>query len=247
MIRLKTMDQVEITEPFKWVIQKYFSEKLANFEKMTQHFASNRDSSKAHPGFSEEECKTIQYYTTKDGWEKFLTRMKQLPYEEFAAVKSKNQTYLKAVTKTLIVEMPRRNGRSGEFHRHLPAGKYNIGQYAIYIPCNDLYDSCMYAFHFIPLRKMLVEPGETFHPRHLHHYARLEGRGVRDNPLSYTPSTCWGNFGSIVSMTLNVGDIPELFRALYLFLTIQNPDSPLVWPQHLSTIYQRMASNEEIS
>ena len=244
MIRLKTMDQVEITEPFKRVIQNYFSEKLANFEKMTQHAALHRGSSRANPSFSEEESRTIQYYTTKDGWEKFLTRMKQLPYEEFAAVKSRNQTYLKAVTKALIVDVPRRNSRSNGFHRQMPAGEYNIGQYSIYIPCKDLHTSCMNAFHFIPQRMPMVETGETNHPRHLHHYARLESKGMRENPLSYTPSTCWGNFGSIVSMTLNVGDIPELFRALYLFLTIQNPDSPLVWPHHLKSIYQRTGSND---
>jgi hypothetical protein len=244
MIRLKTINQVEINEPFQLVIQRYFSEKLASFDKNSCQSKLHQTSSRALIRLSDEECKTIQYYTTKEGWEKFITRMKQLSYKSFEAVSSGKQIYLKAVTDELIVDVPNRFGRSERFHSYMPAGKYNIGQYAIYIPYHDLQNSSMNLFHFIPLRKPLVDPGETHHPRHLHHYARLESSGRRENPLTYDPRTCWGNFGSIVSMTLNAGDIPELFRALNLFLTIQNPASPLVWPSHLGSIYERIAPND---
>ena len=54
--------------------------------------------------------------------------------------------------------------------------------------------------------------------------ARMKAMG---NPLDYVPSTCWGNFGPLITNLVHDGDVAELFRALYLYLTIYDDGSPL--------------------
>jgi hypothetical protein len=48
------------------------------------------------------------------------------------------------------------------------------------------------------------------------------------HPLDKEPRTCWGGFGNPVRLLLDIPDIPELFRLLYLYLSRYNPSSPLV-------------------
>jgi hypothetical protein len=213
---------------------------------MANIFPSNRPLGRQTSALVGEESRIIRYYLTGDGWQKFLTRLKQLPYRSFDAVRSQDQYFIKATTWDLVVDLPHRTGRDQGFHRYLPVGKYRLGPYAIYIPYKALLASAMDAIHFIPLKCPLAEQDRTYVPRHLHHYAQVESYAKRANPLTYYPSTCWGNFGSIISMTLDVGNIPELFRALHLFLSIQNTNSPLVWSDKLAHIYERIKTDEQI-
>jgi hypothetical protein len=219
MITLKTIEQVEISDAFKHQARDYFGEIVSRAEKY------NRRTTEAF-------IKTLGFWLTCGGFEMFLTRMKQLPYNKFDAIRSDGQVYFKATTKPLIVEISRINRHHGW------AGNYDIGAYSIYIPYRGMLNSNIEDIHFIPEKNKWLEGydrweledrGSISHYRHLHHYAYFSHRESKiSNPLTYNPRTCWGNFGSMVSSIMGDGDLPELFRTLYLYVTIQNPDSPLV-------------------
>lgn len=216
MIKLKTVEQVAIDEHFIHLARDFFDNKLNYF-----------------PPRSKEALDILKYYTSRQGFEMFLTRLKQLEYQTFTGIRSLNQSYIKAVTKEMAPDY-------GEGSRKR---KVEIGAYAIYISMNALLHGNINDYHFIPARKPIAdEPilsrDRTYsyitHYRHLHHYADFNSHeGHYKNPLSYRPKTCWGTFGSMMPSIAQDGDLAELFRALYLFLFVQNPNSPLV---HISNL-----------
>jgi hypothetical protein len=237
MIKIRNLEQVELKDTFILKIKEYFSAKL---DQLNNRDTNRRSSSYGYRtrmpnDYKSEEAKILAYCLTEPGWQKFLTRMKQLPYKSFESIRSNGEIYIKATTKELIVDVPPRPS-------YMTPGKYNLGQYAIYIPYKSLVGSQIDAIHFIPLKLPVVDRDWDYHPRHLHHKAHPQSGYA--NPLTYRPNTCWGNFGSMVIMTMQVGDIPELYRLLHMYLSIQNVNSPLTYWGDLSRIYERIKDNE---
>jgi hypothetical protein len=237
LIKLKQVEQVEFTPYFEEIAKAFLKRKS---ELM-------RDNARFHEVDLSGEIDKIKFYLTDPGWQVFLTRMKQLPYKSFTAIRSLDVNYLKALTHDLIVTVPSRSGRG---RSEIQPGKYNIGQYAIYISYADLVVGNIDDVHFIPERVKVLSQYDDVHYRHMHHYGCLHDRNgnthidaLRSNPLAYSTSTCWGNFGPIVRMNMAAADIPELYRALYLFTTIQNVDSPLVNPRLLKH-YERIHDHD---
>jgi hypothetical protein len=224
MIKLKTVEQVEISEGFKQLAREFFEEKLSKTKERKMLANAN------------EICKVLEFYQTKEGFEVFLTRMKQLPFSKFEAISSLGEQWFKATIKDLIFEVPyehhERINRKNVFVEY-KREKYDVGTYFIYLPMKDLLKSSMDRFHLIPERNLKLTQDyyvdNNRHNRHLHHYAICHNISQISNPLAYEPRTCWGNFGGIISASIHAGDIPELYRALYLFTTIQNISSPLVY------------------
>lgn len=166
-----------------------------------------------HPPSQMRAREALMYYQTKRGIDDMVTRLRRLNYSLFTAVRNGRDIYLKAVTK--------------EIETTYRSNKVSIGSYSIYVPLEGLLTGDLNSFHFIPDRHPIAGEGQVTHQRHLHHYAfvRME---TRQNPLTYTNRTCWGDFGAMLANILGDGDIPELYRTLYLFLFVQNASSPLV-------------------
>ena len=209
MIKLKTIEQTMIDPSFASLAKHFFSLKSSVFTPR-----------------SVEAKRLLDFYNTERGFEKFITRLKQLDYARFSAIRSMGDLYMKAETKDLVVDYQYRHSRNKI--------QYNIGVYAIYIKEHDLLRGNIGNYHFIPQNNPFCETngrrGDEFkHARHLHHYAYFNrNEHQQKNPLSYYPRTCWGSFASMLPAIAQDGDLAELFRALYLFITIQNTDSPLV-------------------
>lgn len=224
MIKIQVKNQVVITESFKQQARQFLTEKLAQLNRISQ----NLPSLSLTPVIQ-----LLSYQQTETGFAALITRMKQLPYAEFTAVVSAGEVMFKARTHPLRVQVP----ESKRYRPGLafPPGQYDIGSYSIYVPISALIHGNLQPIHFIPEGSLAwrEQTGREayFDNRHLHHYAfyapHHTGQKI-GNPLTYETRTCWGNFGAILSMNMEAGDLPEIFRSLYLFVTIQNVDSPLV-------------------
>jgi hypothetical protein len=220
MIKLKTIEQVELDPSFITQVRRFLD--------LKRSFYTPR-SAKA--------LEILTYQGSPQGFEKFVTRLKRLNYKRFSAIKNGGAVYLKAETQPLVVDYALREDRPE---------RYDIGAYAVYCKLDSLLRGDISQFHFIPLRQPTVDPNHMYdgwacHFRHMHHKAMYK-REISDlsNPLSYEPQTCWGSFGSVIPEVVADGDLVELYRMLYLFLTIHNPASPLVYIRELSH-YERIS------
>lgn len=233
MIKLKTIEQVEIHPHFQEFIKIYFEQKIRIGIRQTRYGSRTQS----------HDLDKLKFYRTDPGFQVFLTRMKQLDFASFTMIKALNKNWFKATTKELIVDMPK------SYRNRVRTGKYNIGAYSIYYDFDSLIKSDIDKIHFIPEKQKLAKRNgahggreSIVHARHMHHKAYWYPNAhdqILGNPLTYQPATCWGNFGNIMSLTCAAGDIPELYRALYLYVTIQNPDSPLT-PFEYMEHYERM-------
>jgi hypothetical protein len=219
MIRLKTIQQVDLDPGFILQVRRFLDLKLSFY-----------------PPRSAKAFEILSYQQSAGGFEKFVTRLKRLDYKGFSAITNGGSVYFKAETHPLVIDYPNRTDRPE---------KYDIGAYAIYCKLDSLLRGDISQFHFIPQRQPTADPNHMYdgwacHFRHLHHKAMYK-KEISDlsNPLSYEPHTCWGSFGSVIPEVAADGDLVELYRMLYLFLTIHNPASPLVYIRELSH-YERI-------
>ena len=220
MIKLKTIEQVDLEPGFLTQVKRFLD--------LKRSFYTPR-SAKA--------IEILAYQQSAQGFEKFITRLKRLNYRRFSAVKNSGVVYLKAETHPLVIDYPNRIDQPE---------KYDIGVYSIYCKIDSLLRGDISQIHFIPLKQPTADPAHIYdgwacHFRHLHHKAMYK-REISDlsNPLSYEPLTCWGSFGSVIPEVAADADLVELYRMLYLFLTIHNPASPLVYLRELSH-YERIS------
>lgn len=150
---------------------------------------------------------------TADGRDMEVTRLRSLPYTKFELVTHKDIAYLAAHTQPIRLVEWRGNKAS--------TNQWDLGVYTIYTRVEHLKLGSAEGTHFVPNEDpMTLE-------RHPHHRAYNNVRDAR-HPLDYSPSTCWGSYGAIVSSCAVNGDIVELFRSLYSYVTRYNPGSPLV-------------------
>jgi hypothetical protein len=108
---------------------------------------------------------------------------------------------------------------------------YHLGPYKVCIPMATFNRRGIDGVHFVPLKNPLS------YNRHPHHHANFHSEGNYPNnvrfdkivhPLQDAPSTCWGNYGALFAALVADGDIPELFRQFYIYLTRYNAGSPLI-------------------
>jgi hypothetical protein len=145
------------------------------------------------------------------------TRLRILPFTKFSALIYGGQTWLTGRTVPVIITD---NGQA-----------YHMGPYKICIPVSTFERGSLDYIHFIPLKF------PTSYNRHPHHHgnnpseAHFVSYALANKiiyPLADKPGTCWGNYGALIVAIANDGDIPELFRQLYIYLTRYNPASPLI-------------------
>ena len=138
------------------------------------------------------------------------TRLRILPYTNFSALEYGGTTWLTGKTVPVIIK---ENGVD-----------YQMGPYKVCVPLSTFENGNLNGIHFIPMKMPLS------YNRHPHHHAEYPSTGTRaiSHPLANYPRTCWGNYGAILSAIINDGDIPEMFRQFYIYLTRYNAASPLI-------------------
>ena len=149
------------------------------------------------------------------------TRLRILPFAHYSALNYDGSLWLTGKTRPIIIE---------SF-----GTTYHMGPYKVCIPVSAFADNSLDYIHFIPLKNV------KSYNRHPHHHANFPGdnhfvyyfkegedEGKIVYPLADKPSTCWGNYGAILLACMADGDIPELFRNFYIYLTRYDSGSPLI-------------------
>jgi hypothetical protein len=164
------------------------------------------------------------------------TRLRILPYTHYSALNYGGQLWLTGRTHPVIIEAAERDPET----RMSTTRPYHMGPYKVCVPLSAFEHGSLDNVHFIPLKN------PKSYNRHPHHHAEYHYEGDYQNrviaaeithPLQDKPRTCWGNYGSILLAIINDGDIPELFRQFYIYLTRYNSASPLIHP--LDGSYQK--------
>jgi hypothetical protein len=138
-----------------------------------------------------------------------ITKLRSLPYAAFDYQNYKGREFLYGKTKEIIITASARQ-------------KYDAGEYGVYAPLSRLVEGSLnsnVSWHFIPFR----EPKS--HQRTPHHHNGWHNEGL--HPLETNSATCWGSFGPVIPSILEDGDVVELFRILYIYVSRYDPHSPL--------------------
>jgi hypothetical protein len=149
-----------------------------------------------------------------DAIDQMKTILRSLPYTEYA-VKAHDRTYFNWETnKDERISETYLYGLSKDVVIPFEGQKWDMGPYQVWVPANAFFKNGKHEYQFIPNRAP-----ETYR-RTPHHHA-----GYEKNPFG--SATCWGTFGEIVTSLTQDGDVPELFRSIYIYLCRYNPHSPL--------------------
>lgn len=181
---------------------------------------------------------SLKKLSTKDGMDKGLTILRNLPVEKYSAshyefLSGRNEgdemNFFKITTEEIIMreENPRRQSA------------YKIGKYAIYIAMEDFINNRTSNIHMIPLSNPFVKE------RHPHHVAtewdeswtgisEVNNRLDLVTPLDARPHTCWGDFGPLMVELYSSFSIIEVVQYCVTFLQRYNSFSPLRSPGYMS-------------
>jgi hypothetical protein len=140
-----------------------------------------------------------------------ITKLRALSYVNFKAVQHAGIRYLCGQTKPIVIEV-------GKNARRIDEGTYYLGPYKVYVAEAAILEGNLDKIHMVPLKA----PHTQY--RFMHHTAYAYSA---EHPLDYSTSTCWGTFGTIIKTYAVEADIPELFRALYMYLSRYDITSPL--------------------
>ena len=162
----------------------------------------------------------------RGGFSDIMMRMRRLPFEKFylksrVSNHSGQQDWIIGLTKPIVSTIEgRHRGKTGS---RVETTSYNMGKYYIAV-LSQAIGTHQPAFHLMP------EANPTTQQRHMHHMVDggSSSNMSKSNPLDWIPANCYGSFGSAISGTFINADIPELFRMLYLFTAMLNPNSPLL-------------------
>lgn len=146
-----------------------------------------------------------------DGIDKLKTKLRSMPFEKFTfEVSPMGKEFIIGYTNPI---------ESVTYHGNRKlADIYKMGKYRICIPVEAFRSGSSNTFHLVPDENPYTKD------RTPHHYTY----GSDDSSISYldySPEFCWSGFASIVSATLNSMDIAELFRSLYLYISVINMNS----------------------
>lgn len=131
-----------------------------------------------------------------------ITSLRSLPYTHLDAkvLRVDTQTslnFLIARTKTVII-------RDG--------GPYDMGNYTVYLPMTILKQGVGSGYvHFVPERDPKTyarTPHHTWHPN-----------SSQDEPWMGQSSTCWGGFSNMIVRIVRDGDLVDLLRNIYIYLS----------------------------
>ena len=158
------------------------------------------------------------------------TRLRILPFTRFSALDYGDQFWLIGQTNPVTI-----TAAETDHNTHKPFTiDYRLGPYKVCVPMTTFNRHGIDDVHFVPLKNPLA------YNRHPHHHANLHTQGDYPDkiwldhivhPLQDKPGTCWGNYGSLLAALVADGDIPELFRQFYVYLTRYNAGSPLIHPR----------------
>jgi hypothetical protein len=151
------------------------------------------------------------------------TALRALPYTEYA-VKEHNRTeYDWDARQDVVVHGTYLYGLSQDVTIPSAGKKFGMGPYQVWVPVTAFAKNGHKDYQFIP------NLAPTSYYRTPHHHA-----GGASNP--FNSGTCWGGFGGIVKSMTAEGDVPELFRSIYIYLSRYDAGSPL-GGAHLNTHY----------
>jgi hypothetical protein len=140
-----------------------------------------------------------------------ITKLRALQFVDFKAVGRGEIRYLVGQTKPIVIEVGRNS-------RRIEEGTYHLGPYKVYVADEAILEGNLDAIHMVPLKAPFAQN------RFMHHTSFINGA---EHPLDYRTHTCWGSFGTIIKTYAVEADIPELFRALYMYLSRYDISSPL--------------------
>jgi hypothetical protein len=141
-------------------------------------------------------------------WDDIVTRLRCMEYTQFDVVTDMAWTASGGVNLQKITTFL--HGKTKNVVLSGAGGKWNMGEYDVYFPIQELKNDGYGSFHFIPVMSPMTRD------RHVHHVAYSGGQ----TPLSLQPSTCWGNFPSIIQAVVIDFDIVELFRNIWTISTV---------------------------
>ena len=156
----------------------------------------------------------------RSGMDYEKTRLRILPFTHFSALDYGGQFWMIGQTHPIIIKATETDYET----RKAFTMDYHLGPYKVCIPFATFNRRGIDGVHFVPLKNPLC------YNRHPHHHANWRDYNDQtiNHPLENNPSTCWGNYGSLLAALVADGDIPELFRQFYVYLTRYNASSPLI-------------------
>lgn len=145
------------------------------------------------------------------GIDKLKTKLRSMPFERFTyEISPEGKKFIAGYTNPIESITYQSDVKLRDI--------YKMGKYRIYIPVHAFETGSSNSFHLVP------DANPYTKDRTPHHFTY----GSEDSSkhfLDYEPEFCWAGFASIVSATLNSMDIAELFRSLYLYISIINMNS----------------------
>lgn len=223
MKQLKLRPRTKVSQEFMEVYQDLARRKLEQIEVKIRHMSDeSKKNYVKHNGGMISRLNNIQKGVSDAGigLDFELSRLRSLEYEYLNVFHPNGglPLFLRGLVRSPIMEIVNGNSRSGTL---------DSGRYFVYVNVSRLMLADAHALHFVPERA----PSEKY--RHPHHYAvGREG----EHPLSWETSTCWSQFGTVITMTMNQLDLVELFRMGQVFANRYYPGSPLVGLHNLPFI-----------
>ncbi len=222
-MKLKIHDRTEIEPAFMDLMKDLWKERWT---------ALNREIKEADPRFRPMHIKKNAVVMTrlkanctdKAALDHEKTQLITLPYIRFWTLQHDGMDWMAGLTKPILMT----DGG---------AQRWQGPRYTVYIPRNVFQRGTDAHFHFVP------EGSELIHDRHPHHTASMPSSTTYD-PLDMNPYTCWGDFGTIASACIRAGEITNLFRTIYVYLTRVNLRSLLCYTFQ-STPFKQLANIEE--
>jgi len=216
MIKLPTVKRAEITEEFArtWrELNKRLYYRLKNEVDTAPSYAHKTVEQAKKPQM----VRLYRLLTDRYVLDLEMTKLRTLEYARFDTMASRGGIeYLYCTTNPVIAQAA-------------PSVRYDIGAYIVAVPVEDVVRGSVNRIQFFP------EANPNIYNRHMHHYAPTPryyqdispSAAFTGDPLDVTPMTCWGNFPGIVTSCMQDGDVVELLRTLYLFVSRIDPGSPL--------------------
>jgi hypothetical protein len=201
MIRVKP--RAEIDDSFKKAVREIGRTFISEFKELTDMRKRRTIET------SGIKVKNAMELLKADGIDKLVTKLRSMEFDKFTTETSpRGRKYIVGYTRP--IESITYNGSQKS------SKVYLMGAYRIYIPLDAFISGSSNTFHLVP------DANPYTLDRTPHHYAENYDEV---HFLDYYPKFCWAGFATIVSATLNSMDIAELFRSLYLYISVINMSS----------------------
>jgi len=166
----------------------------------------------------------IEKRLTPLGLDRMWTSLRKLNYVKYSCLKAPDgDIFLCGETDDLIFDL--RDGSS-----------WNAGHYYVCISEESILSDQLRDIHVFPKRAPRI------YARHLHHGCYERDNASLTHPLMANESTCWGSVSGSYVSALQVSDIVDLFRIMYIFCIRLDWSSPLFsgWVNELRRFGERL-------